>query len=301
MGDAGVSAFTSGLVAGMTSSFVFSPVDRALFLSHVHKRPFLCESNFEKPFQSVNMVMLQRVISSGLCFPLEDAVRRRCPVGERSSFTHNFVSGTVSGSLIAIVTNPLASITFQKWSAQHPGGMIRVASIMFQTGGIACFNRAIFTTLARDFIWGGAFSCLRHELPKHLARSQQPLVDPNTGVQLAGAVSFFSNVIAAAVATLISSPFNYARNLQYAHDLSRGHLSTTAVFRNLWREAQENKLNTQESRASFLARRLTIGWGTLRVSVGIAFSSQIYNLLMAELSSSRTAASGSASPSSAAA
>ncbi|GBG32573.1 Hypothetical Protein FCC1311_087982 [Hondaea fermentalgiana] len=285
---ADMSAFTSGLVAGMTSSVVFCPVDRALFLAHVHKRPFLCESNFEKPFQSVNTVILQRVISSGLCFPLEDAVRRNCPVGDRGSFAHNFVSGTISGSLIAMVTNPLASITFQKWSAQHPGSMLRVASIMFKTGGLACFNRAIVTTLGRDFIWGGAFSCLRHELPKHLATAKQPIVDPRTGVQLAGAVSFFSNVIAAAVATLISSPLNYARNLQYAHDLSQGHLRTSAVFVNLWREANEHKAATQESRALFLARRLTIGWGTLRVSVGIAFSSQVYNLLMARFCAERS-------------
>lgn len=274
MGDTRVAA---GLVAGTCSAAIFSPVDKALFLSHVNKRPFLRIANFSRPFQGINLVVVQRVISGGLCFPLEDAVRRAYP-GEMDSAWHNFASGTIVGSSISIVTNPLASITFQKWASSRQSGasVAQVARHMFATGGLSSFQRAVPTTLARDVLWGGIFSCLRHELPAHLGEAESA-----SGAQKPGVASFVANVVAAGVATAVSSPFNYARSLQYGHDMSKGKLSTMKVFKDLWREANANRAAEGEARALFVARRLTVGWGSLRVSVGIAVSSQIYNFCSA--------------------
>jgi len=266
------SPFASGLVAGTTTAFIFSPVDRALFLAHVKQRPFICKENFRRPFQGVNQVVLQRVISCGMCFPVEDAVRRTVP-GEKGSLSHNFVAGTVSGSIIAMAVNPLASITYQQWGHHEKSSMLQVAKQMMKREGVSAFNRAIQTTLMRDLVWGGTFSCLRHELPKHLASKSN--VNETTGVQQMGWISFWSNVFAAGVATAISSPLNYARSLHFAHDKRLGPLRTSMIMKELLVEAK-----SEEKPVQFIANRLTIGWGSLRVSIGIALSSQVYNLLV---------------------
>jgi hypothetical protein len=280
-------ALFSGLVAGTTTAAVCAPVDRALFLSHVHKRPFLQRINFDAPFQGVNVVLVQRIISSGMIFPLEDVVRRHLPEREGGGgVARNLLAGTLAASMIAMLTNPLASVTAQKWCAGGTCSASQIARRMWVAQGLSSFNRAIGVTLARDMIWGGSFSVLRHGLREawdapHDVRApapaQQPQYDP-------GLVSFGSNVTAAGVAAALASPFNYARNLQYSTALGQRQVPVHRLLLALADEASEHRRATGGSRLLFCARRFTVGWGTLRVSFGIALSSQVYETTMQSVS-----------------
>jgi hypothetical protein len=284
----------SGLVAGTTTAAVCAPVDRALFLSHVHKRPFLQRVNFDAPFQGVSAVLVQRIFSSGMIFPLEDVVRRHLPAEREGGggVGRNLLAGTLAASLIAVLTNPLASVTAQKWCSG--GSAAQIARSMWLAQGLSSFNRAIGVTLARDMIWGGSFSVLRHGLRALWDAPQVPLPPqdvprPHAPEMLQqkynpGLVSFGSNVVAAGVAAALASPFNYARNLQYSTALGQRQVPVHRLLLALADEASEHRRATGGSRLLFCARRFTVGWGTLRVSFGIALSSQVYEATMQSVS-----------------
>mmetsp|Transcript_9377 Transcript_9377/g.15295 ORF Transcript_9377/g.15295 Transcript_9377/m.15295 type:complete len:278 (+) Transcript_9377:418-1251(+) len=264
------SVMSCGLVAGTIHATVFSPVDRALFLANVNKRPLLVRSNFVKPFQGLNQVVCQKTLTGGMCFPLEDFLRRYCPVGEQDSLLRNFVAGTLTGSIIAIAANPLSTVTYQSWGNHHKGNVLQVAHKMWKQAGLTSFKNGLGITLCRDFFWGGVYSCVRHEIPKLFVAEG----DKNDGV------SFVSNVFAAGLATTITAPLNYLRNLEYGQSLDGAkRLDKLEALKELWSDARVVHAKNGTNRLNYLASRMTIGWGTLRVSLGLAFSCQVYEFL----------------------
>ena len=64
--------FNCGLTSGLLQAAVFNPWDRALYLSIKNNRNFLNWVNFYNPLAGVFQTIIQRTISAGLYFPLEE-------------------------------------------------------------------------------------------------------------------------------------------------------------------------------------------------------------------------------------
>lgn len=238
------------------------------FLCHLHHRPFLSLANFSNPYEGFHQAIAHRIITGGMYFPIETGVVELLPQN-MNPFAHNLVAGGVTGSIIALITNPLSLIKYQSWGTHHKGRLKSTVLHLWSSGGFAPFTRGITVTLVRDIIWGSTFSSLRHAIP------------PLTGCgdeHTPGVASFLVNVFAGGVATFISSPINFVRNMQYGHSPSKPHPSAIKVLSIAWRESK-----TAESPVyHFVVKRLTVGWGTLRVALGIAFSSQVYDYLISQ-------------------
>ncbi len=65
----------AGICSGVVQVVLFNPYDRALYLSVIHQRKFLHRENWGRSFSDLNKGLLpnllQRVISYGMYFPLE--------------------------------------------------------------------------------------------------------------------------------------------------------------------------------------------------------------------------------------
>lgn len=83
----------------------------------------------------------------------------------------------------------------------------------------------------------------------------------------------FGSLSGALVATILSSPFNYVRNMQYATIMGEKQRGTWFHLNLLVKEAIE-----EEKPFSFLQRRLRIGWGSLRVAFGMGVGNELYDL-----------------------
>jgi len=125
-------------------------------------------------------------------------------------------------------------------------------------------------------VWGGTYAVLRNWLPRAIRGDKFSERDLQPGM-----VSFTSNLLAGAAGTMASSPLNYARNLQYGHNVAHASMPMKRVFDHLRRDADAHMRNTGGSRLVFAARRLAIGWGTLRVALGLGFTSQVYGYCVA--------------------
>lgn len=101
-----------GFVSGLIQAFVFNPWDRALYLSVKNERAFLLRTNFEQPFAGVMQTVIQRAMSAGLYFPMEEIfmelLSNKTSLGAQPWTT--LMAGTFAGSMNGILMNPFTRI-----------------------------------------------------------------------------------------------------------------------------------------------------------------------------------------------
>jgi len=113
-----------GFTSGLLQAAVFNPWDRALYLSVLHHRRFLHHDNFQEPMRGVLQTIVQKAISGGLYFPLEeifsscihdylDGGTYPLPVhgsGSISKYSSIFLGGMMAGAVNGLVLNPFSRI-----------------------------------------------------------------------------------------------------------------------------------------------------------------------------------------------
>ena len=132
---------------------------------------------------------------------------------------------------------------------------------MYAQGGVRPFVAGTFATVTRDMSFGGSFALLRHALQS-----------PEDTRWKKGLVNMFAGF----VATLLSSPLNYVRNIHYATPPSLKHRTARRILSDLWhKSAQEPTLS---ARCIYLQHQLRVGWGTARVACGMALGAHVYEM-----------------------
>lgn len=248
-------------MAGTLQAGFFNPFDRALYLSVKNHVPFMTKSNFAHPYQGFGQSILCRALSGGLYYPLENYFSSLVPLD--SGPWANFLAGTAAGMTNALLLNPITAVKYKTWSRDVSRGMIQEAGSMWRKGGIKPFTNGLYPTLCRDVVFGGMYTYLRLEFQWYGLPPQY---------QWAG------NMVAAALATILSGPLNLARNVQYATLSRRDAPTIQSVFQKLRDETYAKTTNMQKWQ--HVQSRLRIGWGTARVAVGMAFGQFVYEELM---------------------
>ncbi len=177
------------------------------------------------------------------------------------SFAAECQAGAANGAFL----NSIAAVKYQGWAAAGPTDRFAFASTaraMFSHGGLAPFLKGTKATVVRDAAFGITFELLRHVV----SRRRPHVVDSPTAV-------FATNVGAAVCATVVSAPFNYVRNVQYA---SAPTATPTTVLAELRQLVCEVRVDASPWRT--LQRKLRLGWGSLRVGVGMAIGAKVYEV-----------------------
>lgn len=269
-------ALACGLGAGVVQAGLLNPFDRALYLSVKERRAFLHAENFTRPYQGFLQSVGGRALSGGLFFPLESifqSIYNRSGGGNIRSGRYrddnvaltNFLVGSAAGSVNAIILNPLSAIKYRMWGKEEKErGMIQEAKYMWQRGGASPFFHGLVPTFWRDVVFGSTYTFLRFQLKD----------SEYTGGEQA---QWASNMGAAALATVISGPFNLARNVQFATGSTEARPSISDVIINLFAKAAEKESMLEQLK--YLQNRLRVGWGTFRVAAGMALGQQVYDTL----------------------
>ena len=280
-------SFSCGITAGVLQAGLFNPFDRALYLSITNQVPFLRAENFRNPYSGFMQSVGHRALSSGLYYPLEnffcslllsshsdhlgDMYDNNTNINNHnSSIIHlhpafaNFLAGTLAGSANALIVNPITAIKYKSWGREVNRGMLKESMEMFRKGGLRPFTNGLAPTVLRDLCFGGTYTFLRLELQYLL--------------QLTPEQQWGANMAAAALATVVSAPFNLVRNVQYATRSREKADTISKILEDFVREARSHKTSWQSAR--YIQNRLRIGWGTVRVAVGMAFGHLVYDNLM---------------------
>lgn len=129
-------------------------------------------------------------------------------------------------------------------------------------------------TINRDLLFGGAFSYLRHEFLPIAMSTRHDITNPRT-------TDFLVNLIAGTAATLLSSPFNYIRNIQYATPPNEIPMNSKQIMIELIKNARKEEILA--NKIKYIQSRLRLGWGTARVGCGMAFGAKIYEICSSKL------------------
>lgn len=133
--------------------------------------------------------------------------------------------------------------------------------------------------MARDTLFGGVYTCLRHHLMSHWSESFGSSSGDSKSEPPAGGGFFLSsfvlNTAAACVAVAASSPLNYVRNMQFAAPTEAPAPRTYLVLRGLARKVVAAEGSS--AKLAVLGRSLLLGWGTLRAAVGMGFGAFVFD------------------------
>ena len=230
----------------------------------------------------------------------------------------HFLAGNTAGAVSGVVLNQFTAIKYASWE-KDSGGFFVTARHMWRQGGVQPFMKGIVPTVLRDTIFGGVFAlskegCARllnavrerawlSKEQKHRRPTTSPPSPPPSPSTLfarqfsrwsdshVGTITFVSSLIAGALGTIASSPFNFVRNIKYGWPPNATPPPAAAILSQLREEAiakrQEEGLR---SALSFVQERLRIGWGTARVAVGMAIGYEIYEVTKAALDKANTPA-----------
>ena len=272
--------FTSGFAAGVVSTGVLNPVDRALFLSVAERRPFLDARNWRQPYQGLGQAIFGRAVSTGLWFPLERIMLQIVTTedeGAKPSVLTALLAGQAAGVANALMMSPLNYVKYKTWGQPDiQRSFIRTATQLYQQAGTASILlRGLPITCVRDGVFGGCFSSMRRAL-----RSTTPADGCQSDITDGPAPlsGFAVDCTAAAVATALSAPFNYARNMQFAADASAPAPSMRAAIAELVSDVRQQR--GAMGRLRTLTQRLNIGWGTLRVAGGMGLSAWLFDSIL---------------------
>lgn len=258
-----------GCMSGVLITTALNPWDRALFLSIVHQRPFLDRQNFRHPYQGVFQTMAHRSVSYGLYFPLEQLYCDSLKFGGVDDKMVYVLAGCMVGATNAILLNPLAYVKYYGWSSVGAGrgvnqtDFVSVARSIFQQRGVTGLFRGTGATVCREVTFGATFCALRH-------RNRNKTED--------GRPSPWVNFSSCFMATLASSPFNFARNMQYDLPLTQQTTKVPALLLGVWREIKSQPTFVQS--LAHVQDRFRIGWGTARTSCGMMLTDIAYRNLI---------------------
>ncbi|MDX1901744.1 MAG: hypothetical protein SFW66_07050 [Gammaproteobacteria bacterium] len=244
----------SGMLTGVTIAGLFNPLDKALYLSVVNKRPFLLKANFENPWHGFSQAIVSRSISDGSYYVLQSQMTSlfdqhiKQPL-HLNDWQNQLGIGLTAGSLRGFLINWLYAIRFRTWKT-HADTFYSSARDMWKNGGFRPFMKGASATIGRDAVFGIVYEVTRHNK------------DENPSTQ------FARNIVSGSLAAVASSPLNYLRSMAYASSPELKALGARKVFTDLWHESKS--CLTLPSKLSFFQRRFLIGYGTARVGLGMA-------------------------------
>lgn len=254
------SHFLPALVAGGVQSVVFNPIDRALYLRVHHRRSFSDVHNWSHPFQGFANAAAYRTVASGmyLFWQGETSDSLRATVPQLSSSLHALVVGSVAGSMNGVLLNPLQLVKFRMWSTGGDATFFASFREMIQIGGLSTLQRGTVVSVARDMTFGVVYELLRGAPVSGESTVSRVIRDCGAGM----------------LASTISSPLNYARNQIYGSPTAGCPLTVRQLCHFLWLET--HAMPTPYQKISHLNARLNVGWGTIRVGLGMAVGQLCY-------------------------
>lgn len=261
--DAFRNVLLPALLSGAVQAVLFNPIDRALYLRVHHRRSLVHPHNWTTPFQGFGNAAVYRTICGGSYLFWQD-MGRAAIVAHAPQVQHvhpswlQFGVGVFAGSLNGLMLNQLQIVKYRMWSDNH-GTFLSVSQRMWKDVGASIFFRGVSVSMLRDVTFGITYEVMRvpHRTERHPA------------------LQFLCNSLAAMVASIISSPINYCRNLIYGAPSVSCPLRVGSMLRLLALEAVERP--TSLERFSFLNGRLNVGWGSVRVGVGMAIGQLVFH------------------------
>ncbi len=270
----------SSLIQSVVSTLLFHWFDRAFYLATIHKRPMWNSANFVSPFQGCLQAISFKFCFGSIYYIAQQEARNHIyPVVaiqfNGGAILANIAVGGFAGTVNALFTNPTSAIKSQMWGNDY-AQFTPTAKKMWAAGKAEPFIRGVRPTIYRDMIFGSSYEVIRSVLHKMFLPERQ-------GKKTQGGVlttDFACNTTSGIIATLLSSPHNYAKNMQYKALPHQPMPSVTEIFRSLYQESRQQS-GSLLRQLTFFGLRFNPHWGMLRTGAGMGAGQAIFDTVHA--------------------
>jgi hypothetical protein len=256
-------ALVPALSSGACQAICFNPIDRALYLSVHNRRPVLHHCNWMHPFHGFGNAAVHRTVASGMYLFWSDEARQalhhHLPAMAARPVASQLLVGASAGAVNSLLLNSMQVVKFRMWSTS--GTFRDIAREMYRDAGPKIFMRGVGVSVARDATFGMAYEALRNLPQRPASRREQFVLDAS----------------AAAAASVLSSPLNYCRNVVYGAPTLGCPLRVPHLLLFMVQESMARP--TWAGRLKHLNSRLNVGWGSVRVGVGMGIGQMLFGCI----------------------
>lgn len=272
LSDEKITKLCNGVVGGFANVIPFNPIDRALYKSMSAKsvHPFKMEYwmhykgsfRFEylmQPFHGASTAVIQRTISYGMYYPIYDIFEKEIEKTIKTKHHCTVITSVLACCFTGFLTSPLAAIKQTNWNAIHKNNMTKLALEMYKLGGMSAFFRGTKITMTREMAFGSVVGYSKNYNETN---------------------NFYLNCLYYFIATTVASPLNYARTMIYKSPID-STISVRQVFIDLKTDIKTECHGSTIWRKIYhiAMRRFYVGFGTVRVAIGMSLSGWIYSYL----------------------
>lgn len=189
----------------------------------------------------------------------------------------SIIAGSTAGAFNGFILNPIAAVKYSRWNETQKRSFVTEMRLMYTNGGIAQFMKGMYATMTRDIIFGSTFAYQRYLRRRNIQQERKHLAHDDDIYQLPYAHKLWIDMSSAFISTIISSPFNFVRNMQYA-ETSANIPSSFKCLQQLYFNGWIKEDGSVVGAVRWWLFRLRIGWGTARVAVGMGITSMCFEL-----------------------
>jgi hypothetical protein len=226
--------FYISIAVGIIHAILFNPVDKAIYNSIINNKKLFTIKNWQKPFCGCLNNINSRIISGGIYFYLLDYTK-----------TMNLYQSAFTVSLTtSIIINPLNIIKYNSYIDNTNS----YNSIMknYNKYGLKFAKIGIESLIIRDFIFNIIYLKYKNN---------------NNNI--------FHNCGVICLASVISSPFHYIRNMKYYNNDSYYNICKNLII----------DIKKTNQKFKFVIKQFAIGYGTLRTIAGVYTGQVMYSTL----------------------
>lgn len=291
--------FAAGLSVGFISGVGFHPLDRALYLRGTEKlkerQHLFAPKYWSNPMSGLRNTIYQRIFSNGIYFTMQGELNTRLyPVMKNEWQVSDNLSkpciGLIAGAVTGFFSNASYAVKFYTFTYKPNGRPLENAMEMWRRGGYKPFFKGIYAGVARDAIFGVFYETTNFLLDNYCVKELQNKI-PQEYNKTKDALYFSTRFFSATLATIMSSPLNYARNIQFKTAPHKPQPLILDIWSDVWRESNKalkkaeiashtnRNRNTIFScpRLKFFQNKFMIGAGTARAGLGMALGQLLFN------------------------
>jgi hypothetical protein len=277
---------SSGLLTGIFISVFFHPVDRAFYLRNTDKKPqyLFAPKYWKTPFSGLRNTVYQRILSNSVYFTMQGELNSRLQPwmqqNQYSSFSTRMAIGSLAGSMTGFFSNGSYAVKYYSFRHGPRKKPLENAIRMWQKGGGQPFFKGIVPGVMRDSIFGVTYELLNLVGDTYLLNNLDKSSEDGGVKRFA---FFGARFFSAAVATTLSSPFNYVRNIQFNSPPEKGQPHCLDVLCNVWQESNKYVKECPDkkllARMGFFKEKFMVGPGTIRAAAGMGLGQALVNYL----------------------
>lgn len=277
----------AGIGAGLVQTVLFQPYDRALYRYVVKRKPMTNMTNWRNMYQGMNNAVFNRMISYGLYYTMIDEFRNRFQSHGFGEVSTTILTGMSVGTSCSILLNPLSAIKYSSWNRKGLG-QFETARRMYRNNGVYGFTTGLGCTISRDSVFTTIYSGTQEWIKKQNYDPLTYFAASNANVFCSSLVSSFPNFLRNRKfqsidpkhpRPTIDDPLN--RRCIITRQPVRKPISIGTIIRQFSKELAAE--DTALAKVRLVQQQFCIGWGTLRVCLGISCGRMIYDYFMTQL------------------